>query len=121
LLYTFINGHIMDVPEFATPKSMELMFKVNLPSTEADVENGNGEGVWACTDEQSRLKWESETCNEIIFVRILNDSIYYPTLKCDTIIPVRLCQDMRPVALLDELIAQNGKSKRDEVLRFMKK
>jgi hypothetical protein len=118
--YAFESGEKQEVPAFKTPSDINLMFKLNLPSSRENFESGNGEGVWACTDNPTLERLNKDGTGGIYFARVLNDSVYYPTLKCDTIVAMEMRGDKRPVALYDELIEKFGKSKRDEVIRFMK-
>lgn len=103
--YNFENGCAMLVKdnEIVVPQDIDKMFKVNLPATKDEYETGNGEGVWACATASDTEKVFSDCEYEIIFVKILNDSLYYPGLKCYDIIPVELRGECRPVAMFNEL------------------
>lgn len=119
-MYKYQNGNEVALPDITVPEELEKCFKVNLPSNGEDFENGNGEGVWACATEETFQAWDNNE-EGIHFVKILNDSMYYPNLSCDTVIPVELRKDARPVALLEELHHHYGDSKRDEVIQFLAK
>lgn len=118
--YTYQNGETVTLPEIVVPEESEKCIQVNLPSTAEDFENGNGEGMFACATEETYQEWDSNG-EGIHFVKLLNDSVYYPGLSWGTIIPVELRGKDRPVALLEELQHHYGDSKRDEVIQFLPK
>lgn len=101
--YTFKNGAEAEIKNIITPDDINEMFKVNLPSNNSSYKTGNGEGVWACATPEDTKKVFEDYSDEVIFVKILNDSYYYPTLKCNTIIPVKLRGKYRPIGIYDEL------------------
>jgi len=103
--YEFENGNKVAVKDFTKPNS-ECFFKVNLPNTVANYEAGSGEGVWAYTDEESYKKWLKDEKDSIVYVKILNNSMYYKGLEYGDLIPVELRGEYRPVAIYDELIAK---------------
>lgn len=104
--YKFENGEIMNIPTIERPEDNRKLFKVNLPQTFDDYLSGNGEGMWACCSEKDQAKIDEDVAEGIIFVKLLNDSIYYPELEYGTIIPVELRGECRPVAIWDELDAK---------------
>ena len=104
MIYEFIDGKKAEVKDIVIPKKIEDMFRVNLPSTQKEYENGSGEYVWACTDEDTLKAYREHTQDGIYFVKILSASSYYPSLKSETIIPIEMRGINRPVALYKELI-----------------
>lgn len=79
-------------------KDQDKYFKVNLPSDKTSFKSGNGEGVWAhALNMVDYQKYKDNKSNEIIKVRILNNSFYYPDLTYGSIINVELRGDSRPI------------------------
>lgn len=79
--------------------SMPKMYiKVNLPLTEQEYQNGNGEGVWVKVDEETRRAYEMDAVGSGYSGMLANDSIYYPGLMCGTIITFEMRGSCRPVA-----------------------
>ena len=107
VVYEFLNGEKVEVKDFSKPAS-DYYFKVNLPDTLDSYKSGNGEGVWAYTDFESYEKWKNDEKDSIIYVRILNDSIYYNGLEYGDLVPVELRGEYRPVAMYEELIGKYG-------------
>ena len=60
--------------------------QVNLPLTEQEYEDGNGEGVWVEVDERTRQAYDEDAAGSGYSGILSNDSIYYPDLKCGTVI-----------------------------------
>ena len=112
------NGEILELPEIEVPKDIKLCFKISLPSSEEDFEKAEGEGIWACTTEEGMKAWDEDLEGEY-FVRLLNNSTYYPTLSLDTVIPVEFRKRLRPVAYYEDLVHQYGPCRRGEVVQFM--
>ena len=82
--------------------SYSKMFRVNLPSTEKSYRNGNGEGVWCYGNEETyNALVENNVSEGIYYVKIQNDSVYFPELVCDTCIPVEARGEKRPVCPFD--------------------
>jgi len=114
--YKFNNGKIVEVKDFDIETDMEKMFKVNLPDSLNSYVNGNGEGVWACGDKDTLNACQNDEESGIYFVKILNDSTYYPPLNCYTLIPVEMRGEKRPTAIFRELQEKYGESHREEVI-----
>lgn len=72
--------------------------QVNLPLTEQEYLSGNGEGVWLEVDEETRKAYDAGTIGGGYSGILSNDSLYYPGLKCGTIIPFEMRGEFRPVA-----------------------
>lgn len=113
--YVFNNGEVVLIEDFKIP-SDEYFFKVNLPSSKENYVSGNGEGVWACTDLISYKKYQEDKNEGIIYVKILNDSVYYNGLNCEDLIPVELRGEKRPVAIYEELLSKYGESNRKNLI-----
>lgn len=116
--YTYQNGETATVPTIDIPETNETLFKVNIPSTKEEETNGVGEGMWACTTEESYADWENNK-EGTFFVKLLNDSVYYPPLTYGNIIPVTFRKGKRPVAIVEELHHHYGISKKEDVIRFL--
>lgn len=102
--YKFKNGMIAEFDDIEETNSEHKMFKVNLPETQENYISGNGEGVWACGNSKTLNAWRKNKNKGIYFAMVLNDSVYYPKLKCGMIIPIEMRGDKRPVALYEELL-----------------
>ena len=90
---------------------MLYYIKVNLPETENDYKDGNGEGVWALVDDTCKKAYDndSDCCT---FIGILcNDSIYYPYMTYVTAVVIEMRGERRPVVPYTFL------NDRDEYLR----
>ena len=109
IMYQFANGDCVKVQDFPRVDS-DYYFKVNLPANQDNYESGNGEGVWAYTDAESYEKWKNDEQDAIIYVKILNDSIYYNGLRYGDLVPVELRGEYRPVAIYEELVNKYGPS-----------
>lgn len=116
IIYTFSDGYTVTVDDFDESKRT-FSFKVNLPSCAEDYLNGNGEGVWCCIHPQISEDELNNSEGTILFVKILNDSLYYDGLKYGDLIPVVPREGNRPVALLDELVAKYGKSDKEGAIK----
>lgn len=104
-VYTHKDGTVVALAEFN-----DTYFKVNIPVDEEDFIYGLGEGIWCCSTNEGYSKWANDdSVGEIIYVKVLNDPIYYGKMQYLDIIPVETRGKNRPVALLDELIAKYGK------------
>lgn len=100
---------VTEIKDFTRP-SEEFLFKVNLPDSYDSYLDGIGEGVWAYTDKESYERIFKDEKEGIIYVKILNTSLYYDGLYYDTLIPVELRGKYRPVAIYEELVDKYGKS-----------
>lgn len=118
-MYTYQNGKSVEIPVITIPNEIEKCFKINLPSDEADNESGTGEGIWACSTDEVLAFYEKDEETKIHLVMLLNDSMYYPILTFQTIIPVEFRKGQRPVAVYEELVYHFGEAKRDEVVQFL--
>lgn len=105
ICYEFANGNKVTIRDFAKPIS-ECFLMINLPNTLANYEAGRGESIWAYTDEESYKKWLKGEKDSIIYVKVLNDSIYYKELQYEDLMPVELRGASKPVAIYEELIAK---------------
>ena len=122
--YTFADGKVVDyeeIPIFDVNTDDGHLFKINLSDNNEDYLNGNGEGVWAIGNRDTmKAHKDNELGNNIYFVRILNDSVYYPGLMCDTVVPIKFRGDKRPVALMSELQYRYGAGQRECFLKQMR-
>lgn len=116
ITYTFNDGNIVSVEDFDENKRT-FSFKVNLPSCIEDYLDGSGEGVWACIHPSISESELNNSKGAILFVKILNDSLYYNGLKYGDLIPVTPRGNNRPVALLDELIVKYGNSDKERAIK----
>lgn len=77
--------------------------KVNLPATEENFLNGNGEGCFVLVDDKTYQDWEDDTkFGGVYYGTLINDSIYYPEMEYGTEIKFELRGDERPVALIEK-------------------
>ncbi|PGK51220.1 hypothetical protein CN918_25870 [Priestia megaterium] len=118
-IYTYQDGSTTEIPAIPLPKKPEECFKIVLPDTKEEELTGNGEDLWACTTEENFSAWQNDG-EGIYFVKILNNSYYYPGLKEGTVIPVQFLKLPKPVAMISELEHHYGPSRRNEVTRFLK-
>jgi len=118
-IYTYKNGKTTELPEIQLPKNPEKCFLIVLPDTKEEEETGNGEDIWACTTEENFTIWQNDG-EGVFFVKVMNNSYYYPGLKEGTVIPVQFLKLPKPVAMLSELEHHYGSSRRNEVTRFLK-
>lgn len=71
--------------------------KVNLPETEDDYIDGNGEGVWVLVDEKAKTAHDTDV-NEGTYLGILaNDSVYYPHMTFGSAVVIEMRGSQRPV------------------------
>ena len=71
--------------------------KVNLPETEDDYIDGNGEGVWVLVHEDAKIAYDTDA-SEGTYIGILdNDSIYYPHMKHGMAVVIEMRGEHRPV------------------------
>lgn len=71
---------------------------VNLPLTEQDYSNGNGEGVWVLVDPGTKKAYDKDVAGGGYIGILDNDSVYYPGLNCGELLPFEMRGDHRPVA-----------------------
>jgi len=117
--YYFQDGREEKYEEIPLPKVSEECFLINLPSEEEDFIGGNGESIWACGTTETLEAYKNMDFEGVVYVKLMNNSMYYPNLKYKTVIPVKVEKNKRPVAYLDELNYYYGESKRDELTRFL--
>lgn len=55
--------------------------KVNFPLTEADYLAGNGEGMWAKVDQETKAAYDADATGGRYVGILDNDSIYFPGLN----------------------------------------
>lgn len=97
----------------------ETHFKINLPLTKKEYLNNNGEGVWATCDVESYKNIEIP--GKLIQVKILNDSVYYQGLNCDTYITVKTNgNELRPIASFYELQSKYKSITEDDLVILLK-
>lgn len=99
--------------------STDNSFKINLPLTEDDYKSGNGEGIWCCCSKED-LEKINNNIKGVYLVKILNDSVYYPSLKYGTVVICGYNGDNRPVAIKDELDSKYESISIEEKLRITK-
>ena len=80
-----IGVEVCDKLQFTANNGMYRIIKVNLPDEENTT---SSEGVWAVVSSETYKKVEDDTdkgteCKGII----INDSVYYPSLRYGTVIP----------------------------------
>lgn len=109
--YTTKNNRVLEYEK----SDSNISFKVNLPRTIEDELTGNGEGVWASCPENDYI-YAIHHKGKIVLCEIRNDSVYFPNLKYGDLILVefRNGEELRPVALLDELKHNYGEPISDE-------
>lgn len=77
--------------------------KVNLPASEKDFLDGNGEGCFVLVDKPTKALWENdENIGNVCHGTLDNDSWYYPEMKHGTEIKFELRGDKRPVAIIEK-------------------
>lgn len=74
------------------------LIKVNLPLTEEDYRNGNGEGVWVEVDMATKAAYDEDKAGLVCRGVLANSSLYYPTLQCGCEIVFEMRGEHRPVA-----------------------
>lgn len=107
--YKYTTNKVVEIKNFKKP-NQEFFFEVNLPACEKSFHKGFGERVWAYTDLSSYNKIKNNHNGEIIYVKLLSDSFYYKDLKHETLIPIELRGEYRPVAIYEELSAKYQKN-----------
>lgn len=84
--------------------------KVNLPYSEEQFINGNGEGCFVLVDKETYKAWEDDSKVGGVYKGTLdNYSLYYPELKPGVEIKFELRGENRPVALLDKYAGEYEK------------
>ncbi|MCI9505754.1 MAG: hypothetical protein HFF62_04070 [Oscillospiraceae bacterium] len=78
--------------------AMTEYIKVNLPLTEQDYANGNGEGVWVLVDPETKKANDEDVAGGLYVGILSNDSCYYPGLNCGELLPFEMRGEHRPVA-----------------------
>ena len=79
---------------------MLYYIKVNLPETENDYKDGNGECVWALVDDTCKKAYDNDS-DGCTFIGILcNGSIYYPHLAHGMAVVIEMRGEKRPVVPL---------------------
>ena len=77
--------------------------KVNLPSTQEDFINGNGECCFVLVDDETFKAWEDDNNTGGTYLGTLdNDSLYYPSMKAGDEIKFELRGENIPVALIEK-------------------
>ena len=72
--------------------------KVNLPETEEEYIDGNGEGVWVLVDDDTYNRYQLDDFDAGTYVGILdNDSVYYPHMVHGMAVVIEMRGDHRPV------------------------
>ena len=72
--------------------------KINVPETEEDYLRGNGEGMWALVDEETKKAHDDDNVTGGGYQAELdNDSFYWPGLEHGQIVPIEMRGDKRPV------------------------
>lgn len=77
--------------------------KVNLPLDKESFERGNGEGVFVIVDDETKKMYDENASGGRHSGVLDNDSVYYPSLRCGTVIYFEFRGENRPVALLSFL------------------
>lgn len=105
--YTLRNSQVIEIDDFDRKDSN--VFKVNIPGNKSSYKTGNGEGIFACADDETYkaliyLDEDSRKNGKIYLVKALNDSIYYGGLiKYGDVLAVEGRGENRPVVILDEI------------------
>lgn len=77
--------------------------KVNLPYSEEQFINGNGEGCFVLVDNETLNAWNDDgNVGGEYFGTLDNNSIYYPEMKAGTEIKFELRGEHRPVAIIEK-------------------
>lgn len=79
-------------------KTMTEHIKVNLPLTEHEYQNGNGEGVWVLVDKETKRALDEDATGKGYIGILDNDSFYYPGLNAGELFPFEMRGEHRPVA-----------------------
>ena len=76
-------------------------FQVNLPDNKQAYKSGNGEGIWVVAESEEDFKKYIEDKptdhKTTIKVKVLNNSVYYPSISYGTVIEVELRKGKRPI------------------------
>lgn len=105
--YTFVNGKTVVVPKMIEDAkiSRKHMFKVMLPITKRQYLEGKGESVWATASEKTIESLSELPSRAVFFVKVLQDSCYYPNIVYGSILPVQLVTTSKiPTGILEELV-----------------
>lgn len=95
------------------------VIKVNLPRTEKDYINGNGEGVFCYVSDSVLKAYSKDEYGLICTGHLLNDSIYYPDLKIGDMVTFELRGKNRPVVTWARLENKKALSA-EEIADFIK-
>lgn len=71
--------------------------KANLPSTEAEYVEGNGEGCFFLIDDKAKKAYDTDEEGTVYEGILDNDSMYYPGLLHGTKVPLEMRGELRPV------------------------
>lgn len=98
-----------------------IKFKANLPYDKENEINGNGEGVWV--EASTKDYTVAANNNGYLPVKILNDSVYYPSLKYGDLILIKFTnnEEQRPIAPLEELRHKYGEPISEKELIIIKR
>jgi hypothetical protein len=107
--YTFVNGKTVVVPHMVEDAkiSRKHMFKAMLPISKRQFNEGKGEAVWVTASIKTIECLSELPVGCVFFVKVLEDSCYYPSITYGTIIPVQLVTESKiPTGILNELLAK---------------
>ena len=94
--------------------------KVNIPSTRANYENGNGEGCWALITEKDVEKYEDDNCTDAFKAVLANYSVYYD-IPAGTVLPCHFNKEHRPLVSYDYLEANYSVNAEENRLNIVKR
>ena len=83
--------------------------KINVPTTEEEYVRGNGEGMWALTDDSGKRAYDEDAESGEYEVIIDNDSFFWEGLEHGQLMPVEMRGVHRPIVPYNWLFAIFGK------------
>lgn len=90
-------------------ETMTEYIKVNLPLTEQNYLDGNGEGVWVLVDPETKKAHDDDVFGKGYVGILDNDSFYYPGMNCGELIPFEMRGENRPVADFHSFLSKRMK------------
>ena len=102
-------------------KDMTEHIKVNLPLTEQDYLDGNGEGVWVLVDLKTKQAHDMDAEGGGYLGILDNDSCYYPGLNAGQLIPFEMRGSVRPVANFYAFLSRLSKLTPEEKAQLLER
>lgn len=87
---------------------MKNFIKVNVPLTEEDYLHGNGEGMWAIVDDETKKAYDEDVISGTYEATLDNDSLYWAGLEHGQVVPIEMRGEYKPVVPYNWLFAMFG-------------